>query len=40
MGGVFQKEYRPIKANADKYEALYRKYNQLGAFIEKNFQDK
>jgi L-ribulokinase len=37
MGGGFEKEYMPIKANAEKYEALYRKYNQLGEFIEKNF---
>ncbi|MBN2274182.1 MAG: ribulokinase [Bacteroidales bacterium] len=35
MGSGFEKEYRPIKANADKYEALYRKYSKLGDFIEK-----
>ncbi len=35
MGSGFEKEYKPIKANADKYEALYRKYSRLGEFIEK-----
>jgi L-ribulokinase len=35
MGSGFEKEYKPIKANAEKYEALYRKYSILGGFIEK-----
>ena len=35
MGSGFEKEYKPIKANAEKYEALYRKYSKLGEFIEK-----
>jgi L-ribulokinase len=34
MGSGFEKEYRPIKENAEKYEALYRKYSKLGEFIE------
>ena len=35
MGSGFEKEYRPIKANAEKYAALYEKYSKLGGFIEK-----
>ncbi|MBN1415775.1 MAG: ribulokinase [Bacteroidales bacterium] len=35
MGSGFEKEYKPIKANAEKYETLYRKYSKLGEFIEK-----
>jgi L-ribulokinase len=35
MGGGIEKEYKPIKANAEKYEALYKKYSNLGGFIEK-----
>jgi L-ribulokinase len=34
MGSGFEKEYQPIKANAEKYEALYKKYSKLGGFIE------
>ncbi len=37
MGSGFEKEYQPIKANAEKYDALYKKYSKLGEFIEKNF---
>jgi L-ribulokinase len=35
MGSGLEKEYKPIKANAEKYDALYRKYSKLGEFIEK-----
>ena len=35
MGSGFEKEYKPIKANAEKYAALYEKYSKLGGFIEK-----
>jgi L-ribulokinase len=37
MGSGFEKEYHPIKENAEKYEALYKKYSKLGNFIEKSF---
>ena len=35
MGGGFEKEYFPDKERAAKYDVLFRKYNELGAFIEK-----
>ena len=35
MGSGFEKEYKPNKANADKYEAIYKNYVKLGKFIEK-----
>jgi len=35
MGGGFEKEYAPNPARAKKYEALYKKYKILGAFMEK-----
>jgi L-ribulokinase len=34
MGGGFEKEYRPDKNNARKYEELFLKYKKLGLFIE------
>lgn len=34
MGAGFDKEYMPIRANAEKYKALYNKYNKLADFIE------
>jgi L-ribulokinase len=34
MGSGFEKTYRPIPKNAQVYDALYRKYLKLGAFIE------
>ena len=36
MGGGFEKEYRPDPARAKKYETLFKKYMDLGSFIEKN----
>jgi L-ribulokinase len=36
MGGGFEKEYLPDPVRAKKYEALFRKYQELGSFIEKN----
>lgn len=35
MGGGFEKEYNPDPIRAKKYEALYRRYKELGSFIEK-----
>jgi L-ribulokinase len=37
MGNGFEKEYKPIPANAAKYEILYKKYSKLGKLIEENF---
>jgi L-ribulokinase len=36
MGGGFEKEYQPDPARAGKYETLFRKYKELGNFIEKS----
>jgi L-ribulokinase len=36
MGNGFEKEYHPDRKNAEKYEALYNKYENLGNFIEGN----
>ena len=36
MGGGFEKEYHPDPVRAKKYETLFRKYKELGSFIEKN----
>jgi L-ribulokinase len=36
MGGGFEKEYRPNAERAEKYETLFRKYKELGSFVEKN----
>jgi len=36
MGGGFEKEYKPNPERAKKYESLFRKYKELGSFIEKN----
>lgn len=36
MGNGFEKEYKPIPANATKYKALYSKYSKLGKLIEEN----
>jgi L-ribulokinase len=36
MGGGFEKEYHPDPARAKKYETLFRKYKELGTFIEYN----
>jgi L-ribulokinase len=35
MGSGFEKEYFPNLAKAKKYETLFRKYMELGTFIEK-----
>lgn len=35
MGGGFDKIYTPDKGRAEKYDVLYRKYKNLGKFIEK-----
>jgi L-ribulokinase len=36
MGTGFEKEYRPDPVRAKKYETLFKKYKELGAFIEKS----
>jgi L-ribulokinase len=36
MGGGFEKEYHPDPVRAKKYETLFRKYKDLGSFIEKS----
>jgi L-ribulokinase len=35
MGSGFEKEYQPNPERAEKYESLFRKYKELGSFIEK-----
>jgi L-ribulokinase len=35
MGGGFEKDYHPDPVRAKKYETLFRKYKELGSFIEK-----
>jgi L-ribulokinase len=35
MGGGFEKEYQPDPSRAKKYESLFKKYKELGNFIEK-----
>ena len=35
MSGGFEKEYRPIPENAEKYASLYEKYTRLGDWVEK-----
>jgi L-ribulokinase len=35
MGGGFEKEYHPDPVRAKKYDILFRKYKELGSFIEK-----
>ncbi len=35
MGAGFEKEYHPDPVRAEKYETLFRKYKELGSFIEK-----
>jgi L-ribulokinase len=35
MGGGFEKEYNPDPVKAKEYELLFRKYKELGSFIEK-----
>jgi len=34
MGGGFEKEYHPNPVRAKKYETIFRKYKELGSFIE------
>jgi L-ribulokinase len=34
MGGGFEKEYKPVPARAKKYDELFKKYKELGSFIE------
>jgi L-ribulokinase len=36
MGNGFEREYYPDRNNVEKYKILYRKYVNLGNFIEKN----
>jgi len=36
MGGGFEKVYKPDPVRAKKYEILYKKYKELGYFIEHN----
>jgi L-ribulokinase len=36
MGGGFEKEYHPDPVKAKKYDILFRKYKELGSFVEKN----
>jgi L-ribulokinase len=35
MGSGFEKEYKPDKERAARYETLFRKYKKLGLMIEK-----
>lgn len=35
MGKGFEKEYKPVSENAEKYLKLYEKYERLGDYIEK-----
>jgi L-ribulokinase len=35
MGSGFEKEYTPDPIKAKKYETLFKKYKELGSFIEK-----
>jgi L-ribulokinase len=39
MGGGFEKEYHPDPVRAKKYEALFIKYKELGAFVEKELKE-
>jgi len=34
MGNGYETEYKPNKANAEKYKALYEKYSRIGIFVE------
>ncbi len=36
MGSGFEKEYKPIPENAEKYKKLYEEYSKFGAFVENN----
>ena len=36
MGGGFEKEYKPDPVRAKKYDTLFRKYKELGEFVENN----
>ncbi len=36
MGNGFEKEYHPDPVRAEKYNMLFKKYKELGSFIEKN----
>lgn len=38
MGSGFEKEYKPDKMKAAKYQKLYKKYCQLGDFFEKYYE--
>jgi L-ribulokinase len=38
MGGGFEKEYHPDPSRAKKYETLFRKYKELGLFVEKELR--
>ncbi len=38
MGSGFEEEYRPDPSRARKYDALFIKYKELGAFISKDPQ--
>jgi hypothetical protein len=37
MGSGFEKIYQPDKKNAELYQSIYKKYNQLADFIENEF---
>jgi L-ribulokinase len=39
MGGGFDQEYFPDPVNAGIYQRLYDKYNRLGTFFEKEYED-
>jgi L-ribulokinase len=34
MGNGFEKEYRPVPENAQRYRMLYDRYSRLGEFVE------
>ena len=35
MGNGFEKEYKPVSANAGKYQGLYDSYSKIAGFVEK-----
>jgi L-ribulokinase len=38
MGNGFEMEYKPVKANAEAYTALYEQYSRAGEFVEQNLK--
>ncbi len=38
MGNGFEMEYKPVKANAEAYAALYEQYSRAGEFVEQSLK--